>query len=58
MEKRGFSYKESTLASIQTIELAFKKQATSSEDFNQNSLEDYQLIRLLGSGAYATVKLA
>lgn len=24
----------------------------------QNSLEDYQLIRLLGSGAYATVKLA
>lgn len=38
-------------------EMQLKKQMTSNEDLNANKLEDYQLVRLLGSGAYATVKL-
>ncbi|CDW78707.1 protein kinase domain containing protein [Stylonychia lemnae] len=40
-----------------TMDMQLRKQITSSDDLNINKLEDYQLIRLLGSGAYATVKL-
>lgn len=41
-----------------TLDIQLRKQMTSQDDININKLEDYQLIRLLGSGAYATVKLA
>ena len=34
-----------------------KKELHSCDSISQNKLEDYQFIRLLGSGAYATVKL-
>lgn len=40
-----------------TLELNLKKQPTCSDDVILNKIEDYQMIRHLGSGAYATVKL-
>eukprot|EP00347_Sterkiella_histriomuscorum_P019679 403340700 len=40
-----------------TLDNQLRKQMSSAEELNINKIEDYQLIRLLGSGAYATVKL-
>ncbi len=56
--KRGHTFKEhSNSIPVQQVELQLQKQITSTEDLTLNKLEDYQLVRLLGSGAYATVKL-
>jgi hypothetical protein len=60
LAQRGHSFKDnSPFIESALAEINLKKQMTSTEDLfnNQNRLEDYQLVRLLGSGAYATVKL-